>query len=149
MKTESLKWHQRLTLARQHKGLRKTAFADQVGVSPATVTDWENGKIKMLDADKMLRICDVLGVSGNWLIYGEDDHGAYALVQAFQELPREQREMVWRLISSYGVATPALPDPESDHSAALPAVTPAKPWLQALPENKPIPLGQKKQKPRA
>lgn len=67
-------WKQRLREAREAKGLKKTAFALAVGVSNATVTDWEKsvdaGGIKEISGPKLTRVCEVLGVDPHWLLDG-------------------------------------------------------------------------------
>lgn len=65
-----MNWHTRITEAREAKGLSKAQLARDCGVSSPTVTDWESGKIKNLDAANMLRICKILGVDPNWLVFG-------------------------------------------------------------------------------
>jgi transcriptional regulator with XRE-family HTH domain len=56
--------------ARKGKGMSKTDLAEASGVSGATVTEWENGNIKRLDAENLLRSCQALGVSPYWLMFG-------------------------------------------------------------------------------
>lgn len=63
-------WQNRLTQAREQAGMQKTDFAKACGVSTATTTDWENGEIKSLSAEKLLTICDVLDISPFWLMRG-------------------------------------------------------------------------------
>jgi transcriptional regulator with XRE-family HTH domain len=94
-------WHERLTFAREQKGLKKSAFARLVEVSAPTVTDWENGETKMIDGLNMVRVCQVLGISAAWLMTGEGDMRAVAVSSAFQSLAPEQQEMVVKLIESY------------------------------------------------
>lgn len=68
-------WKLRLRQAREAKGLNKTEFAKLVGVSNPTVTDWEKsidtGGIKEVSGQNLTRICDVLSVAPNWLLYGD------------------------------------------------------------------------------
>lgn len=63
-------WHKRLTTAREAKGIRKSAFAKMVGVSPPTVTDWENGDTKMIEGANLVKVCDILEITPEKLIYG-------------------------------------------------------------------------------
>ncbi|WP_229519936.1 XRE family transcriptional regulator [Massilia oculi] len=67
-------WKQRLREAREAKGLNKTAFAKAIGVSNATVTDWEksffDGGIKEISGPRLTKICEVLGVDPHWLLDG-------------------------------------------------------------------------------
>ena len=54
----------RMTLkaARINAGLRQTDMALSLGVDRKTVGSWENGK-SMPTADKIERICDILGLN--------------------------------------------------------------------------------------
>lgn len=67
-------WKQRLREAREAKGLNKTAFAKAVGVSNATITDWEKsvdaGGIKEISGTKLVKVCQVLEVDTSWLMHG-------------------------------------------------------------------------------
>jgi phage repressor protein C with HTH and peptisase S24 domain len=68
-------WKQRLTEARLAKGLKKGQFASAVGVSNATITDWEKsvdaGGIKELTAVNLMKVCQVLEIDANWLLHGQ------------------------------------------------------------------------------
>ncbi|WGG48945.1 XRE family transcriptional regulator [Rugamonas sp. DEMB1] len=68
-----MNWHTRLTQAREAKGLKKSAFARLVGVSPPTVTDWENGDTKMIVGANLIKVCAVLDVAPDWLMHGVED----------------------------------------------------------------------------
>lgn len=63
-------WHTRLTAARVKRGLNKSELAKGVGVSNPTVTDWESGEIKKLEAENLLKICELLSISSRWLMLG-------------------------------------------------------------------------------
>lgn len=65
-------WNSRITEARTARNMSKAELARACKVSGPTVTDWENGNIKMLEASNMLQICKVLGVDPRWLVLGED-----------------------------------------------------------------------------
>lgn len=66
-----MNWHKRLTQAREAKNIKKSAFAKMVGVSPPTVTDWENGDTKMIEGANLVKVCSVLGIAPSWLIHGQ------------------------------------------------------------------------------
>lgn len=65
-------WKKRLKQARLAKNLNKTTFAKAVGVSNPTVTDWEksvdSGGIKEINGLNLMRACDVLGITPQWLL---------------------------------------------------------------------------------
>ena len=68
-------WKQRLKAAREKKELKKNAFAKLVEVSNPTVTDWEksveSGGINEISAAKLMKVCEVLGITPDWLYYGK------------------------------------------------------------------------------
>lgn len=66
-------WNQRLTEARIRKGFNKAELARGIGVSGATITDWESGKFKPR-GENLLRLCRVLQISSQWLLSGQ--HGS-------------------------------------------------------------------------
>ncbi len=68
-----INWNQRITKAREAKGWKKSELALSVGVSNATVSDWESGVIKKLEGGNLLKICDVLNISPRWLQFGEGE----------------------------------------------------------------------------
>lgn len=67
-------WKKRLKQAREAKGFNKTAFAREIPVSNATVTDWEksveDGGIGEITGPKLVRVCEVLGITAQWLLHG-------------------------------------------------------------------------------
>jgi len=69
-------WKLRLKQSRENKSLNKTTFAKLVGVSNATVTDWEksvaDGGIKELSAPSLVKIYEVLDVDLYWLLSGKE-----------------------------------------------------------------------------
>lgn len=68
-------WKLRLRQAREAKELNKTEFARLVGVSNATVTDWEkssdDGGIKELSGPKLAKISEILEVDPHWIMSGK------------------------------------------------------------------------------
>jgi transcriptional regulator with XRE-family HTH domain len=94
-------WNKRITLAREAAGISKTKLALQVGVSNATVSDWESGVIKKLEGENLLKICDQLNISPRWLQFGEgemkgccDDKKIIAVLQAMQSLPEYKKDIL-------------------------------------------------------
>ena len=57
----------RLTEARRRKKISQDEFADELGVHPATVSNWEIGKTTP-NAFILTCICELLGVSADWLL---------------------------------------------------------------------------------
>lgn len=94
-------WHERLTAAREAKGWNKTQLADAVGKSNPTVSDWESGEIKKLEADSLLSICEALHISPRWLQYGEGSMAANyldpkieAVSKAMQTMPEYKKDVL-------------------------------------------------------
>ena len=69
-------WKQRLKHAREAKGLNKTEFRKLVGVSSPTVSDWEKsvdtGGIKEITGPKLVKVCQVLGITADYLYSGQE-----------------------------------------------------------------------------
>ena len=61
---------ERIRDVRSGKELSQQALADTVGVTRATVSQWEIGDIKNLRPANLLSVADALGVSIRWLITG-------------------------------------------------------------------------------
>lgn len=57
---------------RNAKGLKDFDVCKMAGIAPGTMSDWKNGRIRSLKADKLQRIADVLGVSIEYLMTGEE-----------------------------------------------------------------------------
>lgn len=65
-------WNQRLTQARTAKNINKSEMAKLIGVSAATVTQWENSTIRHIAGKHLTRVCELLDVTPEWLLYGTD-----------------------------------------------------------------------------
>lgn len=66
-------WHDRLKFAREQIGVRPIDVAKEVGVSSATVSDWESGEIKKLEGENLLKVCEFLNISPRWLIFNKGE----------------------------------------------------------------------------
>jgi transcriptional regulator with XRE-family HTH domain len=68
-------WKKRLTEARSSKFPKKKDFAAAVGVSNPTVTDWEKSSeddgITELTGKNLTKVCEVLNITAEWLLYGK------------------------------------------------------------------------------
>lgn len=67
------KWNDRLVIARSAAGKTKTELADGVGVSNATVSDWENCVIKKIEGENLLKVCSYLEINPSWLLFGKGE----------------------------------------------------------------------------
>lgn len=68
-----MKWNERLTVARKARGFYKVDVANAVGVAGPTVTNWENGRTESIGGDNLLKVCEFLGITSEWLLYGKGD----------------------------------------------------------------------------
>ncbi|HAF43463.1 MAG TPA: hypothetical protein DCK83_00580 [Gallionellaceae bacterium] len=99
--TYMVTWNKRITIARTAANLSKTELAKLVGVSNPTVSDWESGDIKKLEAENLLKLCEVLHVSPRWLQFGEGDMttGNYdkkiqTVLRAMENMPEYKKDML-------------------------------------------------------
>lgn len=65
-----MKWYERLSLAREAKGYKKAHFAKAIGVQPPTITEWERGDTVAPSAANVMKICQVLNITPEWLMSG-------------------------------------------------------------------------------
>lgn len=69
-------WGSRVQSRRKSLGLRQSELARRVGVSAASVNDWESGKTKAISGVNLLRLADALEVASDWIIEGTDPQPA-------------------------------------------------------------------------
>jgi transcriptional regulator with XRE-family HTH domain len=103
-----MSWNERLKEARENAGITKSELAKRAGVSAPTVTDWESGEIKKIDGENLLRVCGVVGVPPEWLIFGSADRQATdeaaAVASAFMRIKDSaQREAIITQLRAFGV----------------------------------------------
>ncbi len=91
---------QNLKIARQRAGLSQQQLADKIFVSRSAVGKWEAGN-GMPNQENLTALCEVLGVSADWLISSDE----VARIQA--ELERRRVNRVQLIVS--GVLCLALP----------------------------------------
>lgn len=68
-----MNWNKRLAEARIERGLRKSELARMIGVSAATLTNWENGKVESIKGENLMKACAALNVTETWLMSGTED----------------------------------------------------------------------------
>lgn len=61
----------RIKKAREAAKLTKSDLARACGVSPASVTQWENGETKTLEGSNLVKIATATGVEANWIATGK------------------------------------------------------------------------------
>lgn len=62
---------ERAKAARSHSGLNQSQAALKIGISRESVSQWENGKTKSINAQHLHVAADAYGVSSRWLGSGE------------------------------------------------------------------------------
>lgn len=94
----------RIRQAREAKGLKQSELAELIGVkSDVVISNWESDKNKP-KADKMVLLCQVLGISLSWLLdyYGTSDVSVSpteeALLEKFRALSPHAQETIRILI---------------------------------------------------
>lgn len=103
-------WNKRLKKAREDMlpPMGKSMFARAVGVSAATVTNWENGKVEELKGPNLMKVCAVLGISESYLMTGLDPDGSRGQSHAKLTLALDLRcetAAELRLLTAYRLAS--------------------------------------------
>lgn len=75
---------------RKARGWSQEELAENVGVSRQAVSRWESGTAKP-DADKIIAICDLFGVSADYLLRDISGQG----MQASLEEKKEKKQVPW------------------------------------------------------
>ena len=91
----------RLRAARRERGLTQEGLAAELGVSRSAVAQWETDRAGQIRGN-LLRIADVLGVSLEYLLHGDDKRAPaqaatgdeLALLRLYRELSPEDRAML-------------------------------------------------------
>jgi transcriptional regulator with XRE-family HTH domain len=93
----------RIRAARQERGWTQDDLAAAVGVSRSAVAQWETDRAGQIRAN-LTRIADVLGISVEHLLYGEEKRAAslaprgdeLALLRLYRECAPEDRQILLR-----------------------------------------------------
>ena len=110
---------ERLLEYRNRVGLSQEKLAEQIGVTRQTVSKWETNQ-STPDFDKIIPLCEVLGITTEELIKGEKEEKDVKLAEIKQEKERAKKEYVQKRnkkkaivlsisIFLYCIATFALP----------------------------------------
>ena len=85
---------------RKRKGLTQMQLAERLGITDKAISKWERG-IAMPDTGLMLDLCDILGISVNELLYGEEismennEKNEQLLLDMAKELEKKNKT-IWR-----------------------------------------------------
>lgn len=99
-------WNARITEAREAKKMTKADLARACKVAPPTISDWESGAIKTLEAPNLLKICDALHVDPWWLLLGTDN-GKAPITEEKTPLSREAKNLILWVERTDGLGDPA------------------------------------------
>lgn len=69
-----MKLSQRIASMRGYRLLKQEQLGDLVGVTKQTISGWENGR-RAPDADNLIKLCQVLNCSADYLLGLSDDMG--------------------------------------------------------------------------
>jgi transcriptional regulator with XRE-family HTH domain len=95
---------ERVTYARESAGLSKTALAQALGVTSASITHLENGRNASLKGGAALAIERVTGVSATWLVSGRgpirkaQDPQSRWIAEKLEKLDPSDRDFVRQMI---------------------------------------------------
>ena len=115
-----------MRLRREALGLSRAELAEELGVSPSAISNYENG-LSSPKEDILLKLFDALQVDPNYLFRGSfrAERAAFSreeqeLIEAYRALPPLGRDTVRSLIGSLGAlcraqAEESAPYPESSH----------------------------------
>lgn len=82
-----------IAYCRKEKGLTQAALAEQLGVSDRAVSKWETGRA-LPDADNMLELSGILGVTVDELLKGEktDEGGFDQMAETINKINTKQQD---------------------------------------------------------
>jgi transcriptional regulator with XRE-family HTH domain len=83
--------NERIKHARTSAKLTQAYVARSVGVSTATASDWESGKIKRIESQNLLKLASLFKVSPTWLQFGTGDMEAKTVIESEDALEVELR----------------------------------------------------------
>lgn len=63
-------WGDRVQARRKSLSMRQAELARRVGVSAASVNDWESGKTQSISGPNLLRLAEALAVPSDWILHG-------------------------------------------------------------------------------
>lgn len=96
----------RITCAREAKGWNKRQLAIAVGVSPAAVTQWEQGDTKGLKPENLVAVAHALGVLTDWLATGRGPmHDPLTpevreVVADYLRVPEDRRQVAQKMLKA-------------------------------------------------
>ena len=84
----------------KERGLKNADVSRGTGITPSTLSDWKNGRIKELKADKLALIADFLGVSVDYLMTGNEPK-TLIYESVFDQATKERLNFYYEALSKY------------------------------------------------
>lgn len=89
---------ERIKAARETAGLTQERFSERIGVSVQYISDLERGKVGT-SVPTLCKICDVLGVSSDYLLFGYRQNSSVAdITERLYRLDDRQLGIVRRIL---------------------------------------------------
>ncbi len=96
-----------LKMARINKGIKQSELAEKIGVKQPTIGNWENSEKNLYPPiDKLMQICDILGVTINDIVDDESDQNesiqneeeaTKKFLNELEELPEKEKDIILQL----------------------------------------------------
>lgn len=75
-KSVVVNWNAKIKTAREAVGMKRNRLAELIGVSPATITQWESGETRTISGPNLVNVCAVLNIDPSWLLAAGDEQPA-------------------------------------------------------------------------
>ncbi len=99
----------RIMKLRKEAGLSQEAFAEKLGVSRQSVSKWETGNV-MPDINKLVAMCELFGVSSDYILYGKEDSAP----KSEEPAPKLEEVYIGEDTDDEGSAEELIEEPETD-----------------------------------
>jgi len=87
----------RIAARRVALDLRQEDLAKRVGVTRPTISYWETGNVKDMKGRNLAKLCTVLGVTDDWLLFGDQQEQIHEAPATYSNLERDLLEAIRRL----------------------------------------------------
>jgi transcriptional regulator with XRE-family HTH domain len=87
----------RIAARRVALDLRQEDLAKKVGVTRPTISYWETGNVKDMKGRNLLKLCAALGVTDDWLLFGDHQEQIHEPAPVYSNIERELLEAIRRL----------------------------------------------------
>jgi len=87
----------RIAARRVAMDMRQEDLARKVGVTRPTISYWETGNVKDMKGRNLAKLCAALGVTDDWLLFGDEKKTVGEPVVRYADLERELLDAIRRL----------------------------------------------------